>query len=123
MSRSAPASLKVKLEQLAVRVQKKGDELARHQAKNGPTAGGIIALDHELLVSSYKSMFAKHLDTELNAGLLEARFRILDAPQLGKEVTPNRAGFAGLGAFVGLAMGGMAVFGLDRRQRRLPALK
>jgi len=113
--------MKAQLQQLAVRVQKKKDELAQHQAKYGSTVGGIIALDHELLVSSYKAWFAKVLDGEMTAGLQEGRFRILDGPQLGKEITPNRGGFAVLGAFAGLAIGSIAVFGLDLRRRRLLA--
>jgi hypothetical protein len=120
-STAAQDFMKAQLQQLAVRVQKKGDELAQHQGKYGATAGGVIALDHELLVSSYKAWFAKVLDGEMTAGLHEGRFLILDGPQPGKEITPNRGGFAVLGAFAGLAIGSMAVFGLDFRRRRLLA--
>jgi uncharacterized protein involved in exopolysaccharide biosynthesis len=120
-STAAQDFMKAQLQQLAVRVQKKGDELAQHQAKYGATAGGIIALDHELLVSSYKAWFAKVLDGEMTAGLHEGGFLILDGPQPGKEITPNRGGFAVLGAFAGLAIGSMAVFGLEFRRRRLLA--
>jgi hypothetical protein len=107
--------VKAKLEQLALRVQKQGDEMAQHQAKQGATADGIIALDHELLVSSYKAWFAKVLDKEITSGL--GGIRVLDVAQLGTEVAPNRAGLAGLDACLGLAMGGIAMFGLDHRQR------
>jgi uncharacterized protein involved in exopolysaccharide biosynthesis len=106
--------LKEELATLGKRIEKEG---------NGQAPGSIAALDHELLVSSYKSMFTTYQDAELNSALVEGQIRIMDAPQPGKEVTPNRAGFAGLGAFAGLTMGGMAVFGLDRRQRRLLAAK
>ena len=113
--------MKTKLEQLALRVQKKGDEMAQHQAKQGATADGIIALEHELLVSSYKAWFAKVLDKEMTSG--SGGIRVLDTAQSGTEVAPNRAGLAGLGACLGLAMGGIAVFGLDHRQRRALASK
>jgi hypothetical protein len=121
-STEAQDFLKAQLTILRADLEKEGDELAR-QARYGPAAGVTAAVDHDLLVTSYKSMFTKYKDAQLNSGLLESTFRIVDAPQLGKAVTPNRAGFAGLGAFAGLAMGGIAVFGLDRRQRRLLASK
>jgi hypothetical protein len=117
-SSAAQEFMKQNLAQLAVRVQKKGDELAHNHE---PAARDMIALDHELLVSSYKAWFSKVVDNEMTAGLLESQFRILEAPQSGRAVTLNRAAFAGVGAFAGLMMGGIAVFGLDRRQRRLLA--
>jgi uncharacterized protein involved in exopolysaccharide biosynthesis len=119
-SSEAQNFMRYRLTQLAARVQKKRDELASNQDS---AAREMIALDHELLVSSYKAWFAKTLDREMTADLTESRFNIVEVPQLGKAVTPNRAGIAGLGALAGLMMGGMAVFGLDRRQRRLLALK
>jgi hypothetical protein len=120
LSSDAQNLMNYKLTQLAARVQKKRDELTRNQDS---AAREMIALDHELLMSSYKAWFAKTLDREMTADLRESRFNVVEAPQLGKAVTPNRAGFAGLGALAGLTMGGIAVFGLDRRQRRLLALK
>lgn len=59
----------------------------------------------------------------MTAGLLESNFRILEAPQAGKAINPNRAGFAGLGALAGLIMGAMTLFGMGRRQRRLLAAR
>jgi uncharacterized protein involved in exopolysaccharide biosynthesis len=113
--------LERQLDALAHRVQDKGNELAYHRARGEATsnAGAMLALDHELLVSSYKDLFAKHQDVQRAASLVESRLRIVDQPELGSERGPNRPAYAGIGAFVGLAMGGLAVVGLGRKQRRL----
>lgn len=111
--------LQDQLGRLAAQVEDKGEELALLRSTQGPAAGRMLALDHELLVSSYKAMFAKYQDAQMSATLQPSRFAVVDPPQLGREVVPNRAAYAGIGALAGLAMGGMTVVGLGRRQRRL----
>jgi hypothetical protein len=90
--------LQSQLERLGARMKDKGEELALLRATNGPTAGAMLALDHELLVSSYKELFAKHNDLQVAAFLQPSMFGVVDPAQLGKAVEPNRAAFAGVGA-------------------------
>jgi hypothetical protein len=109
------------LETLSARMRDKDEELAQLLAAKGERSVGMLALDRDLLVSSYKDLFAKHQDVQMAASLRQGRVSVVDPPQLGTEIVPNRAAFAGVGAFVGFAAGGVAVFGLGRRQRRLLA--
>jgi uncharacterized protein involved in exopolysaccharide biosynthesis len=104
--------LQAQLEQLEDRVRIKAEQLAHA----GPESRGILALDHELLVSSYKALFAKHQDAQMAAALQPARFQVLDRAQVGKPIGPNRAAFAGIGALGGFVLAVLAVAGRGRRQ-------
>jgi len=46
------------------------------------------------------------------------QFLVVDPANMGTPVVPNRLAIAGIGAFAGFVLGGMAVVGLGRRQRR-----
>ena len=92
------------------------------RAADGPEAARLLALDYEILESTYKSVFAKLEDAQM-ASALESeqrgeQFVIVDAAGLGAPVVPNRLAIAGLGALAGFVLGGMTVAGLGRRQRR-----
>jgi hypothetical protein len=116
--------LQSQLNKLATRLTDTGNQLARERATKR-TANSILELDYELLVSTYKAVFAKHedvqmmIDTEKRRG---ATFVIVDPANLGKAVSPNRIAFAGVGGLVGLSLGGIAIVGTNRRQRRMVAL-
>jgi uncharacterized protein involved in exopolysaccharide biosynthesis len=116
--------LRGRLKVLAERVTEKGDELARERAARGPQSGRILAIDYDQLVATYKSTWAKLEDFEMTLALESqqrgANLMVVDAANLGTPVVPNRIGIAGLGALAGLAVGGMALLGVNRRQR--PAL-
>jgi len=118
--------LRRRLDALAERLTEKGDELARERAAHGPEAVRILALDYDLLVSTYKTVSAKYEDAQM-AGSLESeqkggQFMIVDPANLPREpVGPNRLAITGMGALAGLALGGTAVLGLDRRRRRVLA--
>jgi uncharacterized protein involved in exopolysaccharide biosynthesis len=109
------AYLRDQLEELAARVEKKGDEL-RFVRNAHPASREMLALDHELLVSSYKALFAKHQDAQMATALQHGRFQTLDGAQTGRPVGPNRVAFAGIGALVGLILAVVAVVGRGRRQ-------
>lgn len=111
--------LREQLDALSAGLREKDEELAQILAAKGERAVGMLALDRELLVSSYKELFAKHQDVQMGMSVPQGRISVVDPPQLGKEIVPNRTAFAGVGAFVGFAAGGVAVFGLGRSQRRL----
>jgi hypothetical protein len=82
-----------------------------------PGANARLALEREMLVSSYKALFAKHQDAKMAAAALQsARARIVDLPELGSPVGPNRMAFAGIGGLVGFVLAGIAVVGRGRRQ-------
>jgi hypothetical protein len=80
------------------------------------------AREYALLESAYKSVFEKREDVKtlqaLESKQKGAFFAVLDIPNEGRAVGPNRWGIAALGAGAGLALGGAAIFGLNRRQRR-----
>lgn len=108
---------------LAERLTDKGEELARERAAHGPEAGRILALDYDVLVSTYKTLSEKYADAKLAVALENEQkgghFMVVDPANLPKQpVSPNRPAIAGIGALAGLALGGVAVFGLDRRRRR-----
>jgi len=110
--------LRQQLGVLAGRVTKKGDELARERAAHGPQSGRILEIEYEQLVANYKAAFAKLEDAEMGSEQKGGQVAVVDPANLGTPVAPNRLAFAGLGAFVGLALGGMAVVSRDRRRRR-----
>jgi uncharacterized protein involved in exopolysaccharide biosynthesis len=115
--------LRRQLDALAERLTEKGNELARLRAANGPEDVRILALDYEVLESTYKTLSAKYGDAKLAVALESeqkgGKFMVLDPANLPKQpVSPNRLAITGMGALAGLALGGVAVFGLDRRRKR-----
>jgi uncharacterized protein involved in exopolysaccharide biosynthesis len=77
---------------------------------------------YALLESAYKSAFEKNEELK-TIEAMEAKQKgeylaVIDAPNEGYQVGPNRWGVAAFGAGAGLAFGGAAIFGLNRRQRR-----
>ncbi len=114
--------LRHRLDDLATRLTETGDKLAHERAAHGLQSGRILAIDYEQLVSTYKATFAKLEDVqmafEVELDRKGEQFLIQVPADLGTPVIPNRLGFAGLGAVAGFALGGMAVFSLNRRQRR-----
>jgi len=110
------------LDQLAARVTEQGDELAHERAAHGPQAGRILAINYDVLVSTYKTVLANYEETQIAATLEKeqsgAIFSIVDPANVGQPVVPNRAAIAGLGALAGMILGGMGVVGLNRRERR-----
>ncbi len=114
--------LKRRLDVLAERLEAKGNDLARERAAKGPAAGRMLAIDYDLLLSTYKALFAKYEDAQL-AYALEAEqkgavFAVVDAANPGQPVPPHRLAIAGIGAMAGLILGGVGAIGLNRRQRR-----
>ena len=114
--------LRGQLDDVAERLTAKTDELARERAANGPEAGRILAIEYEMLVSTYKALLAKDEDSRLVMAMESqqkgATFLIVDEANLGTAVVPNRAAIAGIGALVGLLLGGMGIVGSHRKHRR-----
>jgi uncharacterized protein involved in exopolysaccharide biosynthesis len=115
--------LQRRLDSIGERLTQKGDELARVRAADGPEAARLLALDYKLLESTYSSVFTKHEEVETAIALENEQkgghFVIVDAANLPRTpVLPNRLAITGLGALAGLALGGMALVGLGRRQQR-----
>ena len=114
--------LRGQLADLADRVAETGDELDREHAAHGPKSGRVLAIDYEQLVATYKATLAKLEDVQMALALESqekgTNLMIVDTANLGTPVVPNRTGIAGIGALVGLAVGGMALLGVNRRQRR-----
>jgi uncharacterized protein involved in exopolysaccharide biosynthesis len=114
--------LQNQLKSLALRLTQKGDELTRARAAQGPEAGRLLALDYDLLVSTYKTVFAKYEEV----GILEALenekkgegFVVVDSANLGTPVVPDRLAITGIGALAGLVLGAMTVIGMDGRRHR-----
>jgi uncharacterized protein involved in exopolysaccharide biosynthesis len=110
------------LESLAEELTHKGDELARVRAAQGPEAARLLALDYNLLVSTYETVFAKHEEARMSERLERqqkgAQFVVVDPANVGTPVIPNRLAITGIGAFAGLVLGAMTVIGLDRRRQR-----
>jgi uncharacterized protein involved in exopolysaccharide biosynthesis len=81
----------------------------------------MLALDYELRQSTYRSLFARNEELQLLASIYQRRggmLQIVDPPQLGIPVEPNRMAFAIVGAIAGVVLGGAAFMGINRRQRR-----
>jgi len=115
--------LRRQLDALAKRLTEQGNELARERDANGPEAVRILALDYDVLVSTYKTLSEKYADAKLAVALESeqkgGQFMVVDAANLPKQpVSPNRLAITGSGALAGLVLGGVAVFGLDRRRKR-----
>jgi len=82
-------------------------------------------LAHEMLVAQYKTIYTKLQDAQLSL-TMEARQRgtqlhVIDPPLIGHRVGPNRYAISGIGALIGLALGGTAIAGIRRRHRRVLA--
>jgi hypothetical protein len=109
------------LHKLSFRLAEEGRELAREKAANGTAATSMLALDYELRQSTYRSLFARNEELQLLASIYQRRggmLQIVDPPQLGIPVEPNRMAFAIVGAIAGVVLGGAAFMGINRRQRR-----
>jgi uncharacterized protein involved in exopolysaccharide biosynthesis len=112
--------LRGQLEVIAKRLIEKQKQLARGRAEHGPEA--ILAMDYELLKSTYASVFAKYEEAQMSIAMEKQQrgggFAVVDPANMGTPVVPNRLAIAGIGAFAGFVLGGMAVVGLGRRHRR-----
>ena len=114
------------LQKLAQRVSEQGDRVARERAAYGPGAAGGLALDYDLLQSRYRTLFGKREEAKMALALENSdpsgSFQVVDSAFLPLEhFSPNRWAITGVGALIGFAVGGMAVAGLYRRQRRVLA--
>ena len=113
------------LSAMAKRLTEHGNRLARDRGADGPGEGDRLALDYELLKAEYGKVFSQREQLQT---LIEMASRgrgvltVLELPGPGKLVGPNRLAITAVGAFAGLAVGGMAAVGLYRKkQRRLLA--
>jgi len=117
--------LETELQKLAARVTEQRDKIERERAAGGPGAAAVLALDYELLQSTYRTLFAKREEARLALALETNNpnsFQVVDPAYFPlKRSSPNRLAITGIGALVGFALGGMAVAGLYRKQRRVLA--
>ena len=98
----------------------------RERAGHGGSAAGVLALDYELLQARYRTLFARREEAQMALALERnnpsGSFQVVDAANYPLErFSPNRWANTGVGALVGFALGGMAVVGLYRKQRRVLA--
>jgi hypothetical protein len=96
-----------------------------NRASDTDAIGEPKRLAHEMLVAQYKTIYTKLQDAQLSLSMETkqrgAQIKVIDPPQLGHRVGPNRYAISGIGALIGLAMGGTAIAGIRRRHRRVLA--
>ena len=89
--------------------------------RNTPAEKQMLDFEYELQRSSYKTLFEKSEELRFQVVMESTQFGglvLIETPTMGALVGPNRLAIAGVGGMSGLALGGMAIAGIHRKQRR-----
>jgi len=113
------------LDRLVDRMHNQNEKLSQERRTHGEESAAPLVIEHEMLQTTYRTLFTKLEEAKMNLSL-ETRSKgsqivVVDPPSLGAPVGPDRLSITGIGALTGFGLGGIAVFGLNRKQSRVLA--
>jgi uncharacterized protein involved in exopolysaccharide biosynthesis len=113
------------LDKLVADMREHDKKLTEERRIHGEASDALLVLEHEILQTRYRTLSGKLADANMRLSLevkqKGSQIIVLDEPALGVRVGPDRLSITGVGAVIGFALGGMAVFGLKRKQSRVLA--